>query len=38
MPGFLGLVIGHYFFTGIVMGLAKMTGLEIFDKIPIIWF
>ncbi len=38
MPGFLGVVIGHYFFTGIVMGLAKMTGLQIFDKLPIIWF
>ncbi|MGI5818388.1 MAG: DUF6785 family protein [Armatimonadota bacterium] len=38
MPGFLGIVIGHYFFTGIVMGLAKMTGLAIFDKLPIIWF
>lgn len=38
MPGFLGIVIGHYFFTGIVMGLAKMTGLAIFDNLPIIWF
>jgi hypothetical protein len=38
MPGFLGLVVGHYFFTGIVMGLAKMTGLSLFDKLPIIWF
>lgn len=38
MPGFLGIVVGHYFFTGIVMGLAKMTGLAIFDKLPIIWF
>lgn len=38
MPGFLGVVIGHYFFTGIVMGLAKMTGLAVFDKLPIIWF
>ncbi len=38
MPGFLGVVVGHYFFTGIVMGLAKMTGLAIFDNLPIIWF
>ncbi|MGD9496584.1 MAG: DUF6785 family protein [Armatimonadota bacterium] len=38
MPGFLGVVIGHFFFTGIVMGLAKTTGLPIFDKLPIIWF
>ncbi len=38
MPGFLGVVIGHFFFTGIVMGLAKTTGLPIFDNLPIIWF
>lgn len=38
MPGFLGVVIGHFFFTGIVMGLAKTTGLEIFENLPIIWF
>ncbi len=38
MPGFLGVVVGHYFFTGIVMGLAKMTGLAIFDNLPTIWF
>ena len=38
MPGFLGIVVGHYFFTGIVMGLAKMTGMAIFDNLPIIWF
>ncbi|MFW6156437.1 MAG: DUF6785 family protein [Armatimonadota bacterium] len=38
MPGFLGLVIGHYFFTGIIMGLANMTGLAIFENLPIIWF
>lgn len=38
MPGFLGLVIGHFFFTGIVMGLAKMTGLSVFENLPIIWF
>lgn len=38
MPGFLGVVVGHYFFTGIVMGLAKTTGLPLFDNLPIIWF
>ncbi len=38
MPGFLGVVVGHFFFTGIIMGLAKMTGLAIFDKLPIVWF
>jgi len=38
MPGFLGVVVGHFFFTGIIMGLAKMTGLALFDKLPIIWF
>lgn len=38
MPGFLGVVIGHFFFTGIVMGLAKTTGLPIFENLPIIWF
>ena len=38
MPAFLGVVIGHFFFTGIVMGLAKMTGLPVFENLPIIWF
>lgn len=38
MPAFLGVVIGHFFFTGIIMGLAKMTGLPIFENLPIIWF
>lgn len=38
MPAFLGVVIGHFFFTGIVMGLAKMTGLAVFENLPIIWF
>lgn len=38
MPFFLGVVVGHFFFTGIVMGLAKMTGLPAFENLPIIWF
>ncbi|MCE5240418.1 hypothetical protein LLH23_18315 [bacterium] len=38
MPAFLGVVIGHFFFTGIIMGLAKMTGLSVFENLPIIWF
>jgi len=38
MPGFLGVVVGHFFFTGIVMGLAKTTGLPTFENLPIIWF
>lgn len=38
MPLFLGIVVGHFFFTGIVMGLAKTTGLPIFETLPIIWF
>ena len=38
MPMFLGIVIGHFFFTGIIMGLAKTTGLPVFENLPIIWF
>jgi len=38
MPAFLGIVVGHFFFTGIVMGLAKTTGLPLFENLPIIWF
>ncbi len=38
MPAFLGIVIGHFFFVGIVMGLAKTTGLPVFERLPIIWF
>ena len=38
MPLFLGIVIGHFFFTGIIMGLAKTTGLPLFEHLPIIWF
>ncbi len=38
MPMFLGIVIGHFFFTGIIMGLAKTTGLPVFEHLPTIWF
>jgi hypothetical protein len=38
MPLFLGIVIGHFFFTGIIIGLAKTTGLPLFEHLPIIWF
>ena len=38
MPAFLGIVVGHYFCTGLFMGLAKMTGLAVFENLPIIWF
>jgi len=38
MPAFLGIVIGHFFFVGIIMGLAKTTGLPVFERLPIIWF
>jgi len=38
MPCFLGIVVGHFFFTGIIMGLAKTTGLPLFENLPIIWF
>jgi len=38
IPAFLGVVIGHCFFAGIIMGLAKMTCLSVFENLPIRWF